>query len=65
MFWIDVNKAIPASNKQVVKVKVADYVGYHVTYAHYSHSLKIWISEDGRFLNDNVYKWKHVRKRKK
>ena len=64
MFWIDVDKAIPAFSDQLVKVKVADFTKNYTTYAYYIHRLQEWWSFDGYNLNDNVYAWKHVRKKK-
>ena len=31
MFWISVDKAIPAYNEQIVKIKVADVAGDYKT----------------------------------
>jgi len=62
MFWISADKAIPAFNKQIVKVKVADVSKNYITYAYYNHGLQEWWSHDGHCLNDNVYAWKHVKR---
>ena len=59
MFWISTDKALPAFDEQVVKVKVADFGGDHITDAWYSHKYGLWFSIKGYCLNDNVYAWKH------
>ena len=64
MFWIDVDKAIPSFDGQIVKVKVADLTKNYVTDGYYNHREQVWYSVDGYCLNDNVYEWKHKRKRK-
>ncbi len=61
MFWIDVDKAIPAYDEQLVKVKVADFTKDYTTEGWYDHERQEWYSVDGFCLNDNVYAWKHMR----
>lgn len=62
MFWIDVDKAIPAYDEQLVKVKVADFTKEYTTEGWYDHNRQEWYSVDGCCLHDNVYAWKHMRK---
>ena len=62
MFWINADKAIPAFNCQVVKVKVADFNKDYITEAWYDHDKQQWFSIDGICLNDNVYSWRHTGK---
>jgi len=56
--WIDTDIAKPAYDKQIVKVKVADFSGDYITNAYYNHREGKWYNKDGNCLNDNVYKWK-------
>lgn len=60
MFWISIDKALPAYDEQIVKVKVADFVKDYVTEAWYDHTQWVWYSVEGYCLNDNVYAWKHT-----
>jgi hypothetical protein len=62
MFWISTDKAIPAYNDQIVKVKVADFTKDYITYGYYNHKEQCWYSIDGWCLNDNVYAWKQKKK---
>lgn len=61
MFWIKVDKAIPAFSCQVVKVKVADSKNCKIE-AWYDHDKQQWFSIDGYCLHDYVYAWKHTGK---
>lgn len=63
MFWISVDKAVPAYNDQIVKVKVADFTKNYVTYGQFHHEKYCWYSIDGYELNDNVYAWKHTQEK--
>lgn len=56
--WIDVDKAIPSFDDQIVKVKVADYCYDYITDGYYNHKEEVWYSVDGYCLHDNVYAWK-------
>ena len=56
--WIGTDIAVPAYDKQMVKVKVADFCKDYIAYAHYNHKEQVWYDENGHCLNDNVYKWK-------
>ena len=60
MFWISVDKAIPAYNEQIVKIKVADVAGDYKTEGWYDHEKQKWYSIKGYCLHDNVYAWKHT-----
>lgn len=64
MFWISTDRAIPAFDSQIVKVKVADFTKDYVVDGYYNHNEQVWYSVDGYCLNDNVYAWKHKKKRK-
>ena len=61
MFWINVDKAIPAYDEQLVKVKVADFTKDYITEGWYDHNKQEWYSVDGFCLHDNVYAWRHMR----
>ena len=63
MFWISTDKAIPAFDSQVVKVKVADFFSDYITEGYYNHKEQIWYSITGYCLNDNVYAWKCIRRK--
>lgn len=65
MFWIDTNKAIPAYDGQVVKMKVADPCKDYTTKGWYDHKREEWFSIDGLCLHDNVYAWRHFRQEEK
>ena len=60
MFWIDVDKAIPAYDEQIVKIKVADSAGNYKTEGWYNRYKQEWFSIEGYCLHDNVYAWKHT-----
>lgn len=62
IFWLDVDMAVPAYRNQVVKVKVADFCGDFKTFATYDKRSNLWYDEDGICLNDNVYKWKPIKR---
>ncbi len=64
MFWISTDKAIPAFDDQIVKVKVADFTKDYTTYGYLNHKEYRWYSVEGWCLNDNVYAWKHKRNKK-
>lgn len=55
--WISTNIAEPSFDKQVVKVKVADFYCNYITEAYYDHNEMKWYNKEGSCLNDNVYKW--------
>lgn len=55
--WVDVDTAIPAFDKQIVKVKVADYAQDYETEGYYNHREQVWYDKNGNCLNDNVYEW--------
>ena len=55
--WIDTDIAIPAFDKQIVKIKVADFAENYVTEGYYNHREQVWYDKNGHCLNDNVYKW--------
>lgn len=59
MFWLDVDKAIPTFDNQIVKIKVADFNKNYTTLGFYNHKEQVWYSIQGDCLNDNVYKWKY------
>lgn len=65
MFWIDVNKAIPAYDEQLVRIKVADFAKDYTTEGWYDHNKQEWYSVDGFCLHDLVYAWKHMHPIKK
>lgn len=65
MFWIDTDKAIPAYDDQVVKIKVVDPYKDYTTIGWYDHQREEWFSIDGLCLHDNVYAWRHPHPRKK
>ena len=55
--WIDADIAIPAYDKQIVKIKVADFAENYVAEGYYNHKEEVWYRKDGYCLNDNVYQW--------
>ena len=55
--WIDTDIAIPAFDKQIVRIKVADFTENYVTEGYYNHREQVWYDKNGHCLNDNVYKW--------
>lgn len=63
MFWISVDKAVPAFSGQVVKIKVADFAVDYTAEGWYDHRIGKWYHIDGYCLHDNVYAWKHTRKK--
>lgn len=62
MFWIKADKAVPAYDRQVVKVKVVKFDGTHyIREAFYYHKYGLWFSTAGYHLTEPVYAWKHFR----
>lgn len=55
--WIDVDVRTPEP-KQLVKVKVADYVEDYTTNGYWNDQCLMWFSEENLCLNDLVYAWK-------
>lgn len=65
MFWISTDKAMPAYDEQVVKIKVADPYKDYITKGWYDHKREEWFSIDGLCLHDNVYAWRYFRQKEK
>ena len=61
MFWIDTDKAIPAYDKQLVIIRVADFTTDYITEGWYDHNRQEWFRFDGLCLHNDVYGWKHPR----
>lgn len=57
--WIDVDVRMPKP-KQLVKVKVADYVDDYTTNGYWNDQYLMWFSEENFCLNDLVYAWKSL-----
>ena len=61
MLWISTDKAIPAYDEQLVKIKVVALPQGYTTEGWYDHDRQEWYSVEGYCLHDNVYAWKHMR----